>query len=205
MYNYAPAAELGDPVQRQARRGLKFRRAVALFPTHAAIWAAHCANLPAIASTPPDLEVRLLPPSPATRRATCSTMRMPIVPMPLPYPPRFFALVMFVTTYSQGLFIGHLLPCEHIKYVLHEGAEEDDANVCKLAGDLARYYGMRELCCLARGVYGTYHNMCVLGMVDDRLWDALHLAWKILLRAMETVDERTGPSTIAGGQVSEDV
>ena len=193
VYNYAPAAELGDPVQRQARRGLKFRRAVALFPTHAAIWAAHYANLPAIAPAPPDLEVRLLPPSPATRRATCSTMRMPIVPMPLPYPPRFFALVMFVTTYSQGLFIGHLLPCEHIKYVLHEGAEEGDANFCKLVGDLARYYGMRELCCLARGVYGTYHNMCVLGMVDDRIWEALHLAWKILLKAMETVDERSRP------------
>ncbi len=176
-------------MQRQARRGLKFRRAVRLFPTHAAIWAAHCANLPAIAPAPRDLPVQLL--SPATvARPTRSTIRMPVVPVPVPYPPRFFALALFVTTYSTGLFIGHLLPCEHIKYILHEGAVAGDTNCCMLVGDLARHYGMRELCCLARGVYGTYQNMCVLGMVDDRIWEALHLAWNILLKVMETVDER---------------
>ncbi|KAI1792786.1 hypothetical protein LXA43DRAFT_315992 [Ganoderma leucocontextum] len=189
VYSYAPAAELGDPAMRQARHRLKYRRVVGLFPTHAAIWAAHCANLPAIKPPPRDMPVQLLSEATAAR-PTRSIIRMPVVPVPLPYPPRFFALAMFVTTYSKALFIGHLLPCPHIPYILHETTVEGDANYCKLVGDLASHYGMRELCCLARGVFGTYQNMCVLGMVDDRIWEALHLAWSVLLKVMETVDAR---------------
>lgn len=186
VYPYAPSAELGDPVSRQIARSLKYRREVALFPTHAAIWAAHCSRLPRI--TKEDNPIKLVRKPGEKEAASC--VRLPVVPIPIPYPAKFFAIELYVYTLLGGLFIGHLLPCSEIKYFMPPEAKVGDSFFTKLVNDLANFYNLYDLCRLARNVYGAYQNMIVLGMVDDGIWEALDFAWQTVRKAMEIVDER---------------
>ncbi|EJF56699.1 hypothetical protein BD309DRAFT_731329 [Dichomitus squalens] len=196
VYLRMPGWLVRDPVWRQVRTGFRCRRPVLLYPTHSAIWAAHCSRLPPM----PPAETR---PLKSFRRATDTTqpawcLRLPIVQVPLPYPPKFFVLMMFVYTHLKCVFIAHLLPCAaNSKPMPEDGKVGDECYWTMVHNIAAEYKDMPTVLRLAKNVFGTYQNMCALGMVDDKAWEALNIAWRMVLDVMEILDARQSSESSA--------
>ncbi|KAI0634169.1 hypothetical protein C8Q77DRAFT_1056489 [Trametes polyzona] len=183
VYTYAPPGTF-DPTARQ-RKVARFRRCVDIYPTHAAIWAAYCSRLPPMPSQPTKIKVYSDP------RRRAAVVRLPVVPIAVPYPPMFYFLQWFVYTYRKSTFINALLPCR--KFQLPPDRLEDpprEVTVPLYARALADSYDLRRLCQMARNVHGMYRNMVALGVVETRMWDALEYTWDTLLSAMELVEQK---------------
>ncbi|KAI0372430.1 hypothetical protein BV20DRAFT_1050760 [Pilatotrama ljubarskyi] len=184
VYTYAPPAT-GDPATRR-HKSLQFRREVSIYPTHAAIWAAYCSRLPAILPKPAKLKV-FLDPRPGMRKP--SVLRLPMVPIAVPYPPMFFPIMLFVYTYRKSSFIQLLLPCDDFKLPPDSPADPPpEVTIPIYAQKLAESCDLLRLCQLAKNVHGAYRNMVALGVVEDRMWEALDYAWKTVLTAMDLVE-----------------
>ncbi|TFK82591.1 hypothetical protein K466DRAFT_556333 [Polyporus arcularius HHB13444] len=149
------------------------RRRVTLNPAHGALWAAYCSKLPPMPYAPMQVALR----TPGTKdQPTTSVVRLPLVPLPLPFPPGFYFLTRYIYTRIQWHFIAEMiLPVDQ------------QGDLGPESPQLAPRYSMIELCCLARNVWGTYQNAVYLGMVDERLWEAIEFAWTAVLKAMEII------------------
>ncbi|KAI0672382.1 hypothetical protein C8Q78DRAFT_1077909 [Trametes maxima] len=185
VYPY-PSSETPDPAARR-RACPSLRREVCLYPTHAVIWAAYCSKLPMIPMKPTKLKV-FLDPRPGARRA--SVLRLPIVPIAMPYPPTFFIVMQFVYNFRKSSFVNMVLPCAG--YGLPQDHLVDpptEVTMPLYAEALAKEYDLPHLCRLAKNVHGTYQNMVALGVVENRMWDALKYAWETVLAAMECAEK----------------
>ena len=183
-------------------------REVEMLPTHGAMWAAHCAKLPPMGHKPIRLESKA---SPTAERPGLALVRLPLVPIPLPFPPGFLFLARFAYSGVQWHFVAEMLlpiddrydakaqigswdeffeyitiiprteKTEHVRKLTPEGAD-------KLGALLARRYEFIDICRLARCVWGTHQNAVYLGMVDAKLWESFEFAWKAVLKALEIAD-----------------
>ncbi|KAI9056421.1 hypothetical protein FKP32DRAFT_1615923 [Trametes sanguinea] len=186
VYAYAPSGAR-DPATRR-HKCPRWRREVCIYPTHAAIWAAYCSRLPPMPKKPTKLKV-IADPRPGGRRAY--VLRLPMVPVAIPYPPMFFPIKQFVYTYRKSSFVNLLLPCAD--FVLPPDNFHDpppEQTIPRYAQALAEAFELRTLCKYAKNVHGAYRNMVALGVVEDRMWDALDYAWKTILTAMDISEKK---------------
>ncbi|KAI0719812.1 hypothetical protein C8T65DRAFT_635244 [Cerioporus squamosus] len=187
------------------------RRRVTLNPTHGALWAAYCSKLPALPYAP----MQIAPGSPGTKDSPAtSIVRLPLVPLPLPFPPGFFFIMRYIYTRVPWHFIAEmLLPVDQQGDVSEKSPQlkpwaeffdiitvvpETEKNfvlrelhpaaVDKFGALLAGRYARLDLCRLARNVWGTYQNAVYLGFVDEKLWEAIEFSWASVLKALEISD-----------------
>ncbi|CDO72124.1 hypothetical protein BN946_scf184962.g67 [Trametes cinnabarina] len=135
-------------------------------------------------------------PRPGGRRA--HVLRLPMVPIAIPYPHMFFPVMRFVYTYRKSDFINLLLPCAD--FVLPPDSPLDppkEVTIPRYAQALAESFDLRKLCQYAKNVHGAYRNMVALGVVEDRMWDALDYAWETILAAMD-VSEKAAEAGSSG-------
>ncbi|KAI0643811.1 hypothetical protein C8Q79DRAFT_1012367 [Trametes meyenii] len=188
IFGVYPYASPGAPDPAARRRACpSSRREVCLYPTHAAIWAAYCAKLPMIPMKMTKLKVFL-----DTRGGVrgAGVLRLPIVPIAVPYPPMFFTVMQFVYTFRKSSFVNLVLPCAG--YQLPQDRVHDppaEVTIPQYAEALAKECDLLRLCQMAKNVHGTYQNMVALGVVENRMWDALDYAWTTVLTAMELVEK----------------
>lgn len=189
VHRFAPCGAYGDPGMRQLRSNFLYRRRIYLYPTHAVIWAAHCARLPPM---PPTEFLPLTCMKKADKeQEAVFCVRMPMRSIPLPFPQKFFTLTLFVYTLSKVVFVSHLLPCAAFKAFLPETVVRgDEAYTKNIEALAAACNSPSDVCRYARNVWGTYLNMCALGMGDPRIWDALNFAWTMVWDMMEIVEAR---------------
>lgn len=183
-------------------------RSVQMLPSHGGIWAAHCSRLRAM----PAMTNKLAPVSdPTPDKPGTSMVRLPLVPMPLPYPPGFLYLTRYIYSKVQWHLIAELLlPIDDSKELKAQLGPWDGLFDCvtvlprtqktemyreltpegvdKFGAFLAERFELIDLCRLARSVWGTHQDAVYLGMVDVKLWESLEFAWASVLKAMEIVD-----------------
>ncbi|KAI0772739.1 hypothetical protein BD413DRAFT_438189, partial [Trametes elegans] len=185
VYAYAAPGTFGPAARR--RKCPRYRRVVGLYPTHAAIWAAYCARLPALPLRPTRLKIFEDPRAGAgAERAT--VLHLPVVPLAVPCPRMFLPVVMFVYSFRQSTFVSVLLPCAAFELPADSVATPLAEHVPQYAQALADEGDMARLCRIAKNVHDVWRNMVALGVVEDRMWEALDIAWEIVLTAMELVD-----------------
>ena len=154
--------------------------AVPLFPIHSIVLASHCANLPRLPPSPP--------PSP-------STLALPILPLSVPSPAAFPLILTFLYTHSLNSLLSALLPLPtaftaslqtphahpFLKDALASGPKLHQLStyLCAHAmGDLNVLTGH------ASHVTACWRNCVALGIFEHELWDALDLAWEVVLGAL---------------------
>ncbi|KAI8989187.1 hypothetical protein BD414DRAFT_514856 [Trametes punicea] len=185
VYPYAPPSTYGPAARRHKSFG--FRREVCLYPTHAAIWAAYCSRLPEMPKKPSKLKI-IADSRQATQRAF--VLRLPMVPIALPCPPMFLPIMQFVYMYRRGRFVNALLPCSD--FMLPPDHQLDplpQEAIPQYAQALAATSDLPKLCRYAKNVHGAYRNMVALGVVEERMWEALHYAWETILTAMDLAEK----------------
>ncbi|KAF8878072.1 hypothetical protein BD779DRAFT_1773601 [Infundibulicybe gibba] len=133
------------------------------------ILAAHCTRLPSF------------PPTPASSAESSKPgeFSVPVRPLCLPSPQTFPHLSAFLYTKRADLLLNALLPCPP-PAPLAEDAPELVAFATRLAGT----YTSQALLNHAMSVFGLWQNVCALGVFEDRLWDTIDVAWKLLLTAI---------------------
>ncbi|KAJ6625114.1 hypothetical protein B0H10DRAFT_1783365 [Mycena sp. CBHHK59/15] len=150
---------------------------LAVFPIHAVVLAAHCAALP-----------RLPPPA----RASGSTAHLPVLPLSLPSPAAFSILHAFMYSHRLDAALGALLP---LPSAFLRDAASHSAIVQALASGAALHALSAHLCAAAGNslsalmthaahVKELWQDMVALGLHDPELWDALDLAWEVVLGAL---------------------
>ncbi|KAJ7846111.1 clampless1 Clp1 protein [Mycena olivaceomarginata] len=97
------------------------------------------------------------PPAYTSDSEGCNQLVVPVQPLCLPSPATFSLL-------SSFLYTKRKLPA--------------------FAGRLAGTYTAQALLLHVNSVHGLWQNACVLGVYVDELWDAIDLAWEVLLTAM---------------------
>ncbi|EIW53463.1 uncharacterized protein TRAVEDRAFT_79922, partial [Trametes versicolor FP-101664 SS1] len=186
VYALAPPGT-SDPAARR-RKHPAFRRTVDLYPTHGAIWSAYCARLPTMAQPPAKAKV-YNDPRPGTRTHRASVLRLPIVPVAVPHPPSFYALMQFVYSYRKSGLINALVPCEGFALPPDQLTDPPpEVTLPAFAQALAQKCTLLKLCQMAKNVHGAYRNMICLGVVEPRMWDAIDYAWAAVLAAMDLVE-----------------
>ncbi|KAH9928012.1 uncharacterized protein BXZ73DRAFT_102519 [Epithele typhae] len=192
------------------KKSLRYRRIVWLYPAHAVIWAAHCANLPAM--RPGALRTMLTtPPSPADEETKTEAVegsnayQLPVVPLQLPYPHRdaIEALEAYFYTRRTFPFLERMLGVfdalgpapppkeEAARQAWIQNAQAicdafDSLDHAKLLDVVTRFVGhIDTLLMLARTVRGVAQDMGVLGVVDARPWAAVAAAWRAVRAAMD--------------------
>ena len=185
-----------NPVARLASYNMRHRRAVAIFPTHGAIWAAHCANLPRLQPPPSPVPMQTVRTPAEHGKDAATALQLPVVPIQIPYPDQFFGLQVFIYSRDRHSFVQYMLPFPGMRpyqYTPIQNAMRA-SNVEALAELLAKWWDMDRLLRIARNVFGCYHNMEVLGIVDDEAWECLQFAWDSLRAGMalrDLMDKKT--------------
>ncbi|KAJ7639724.1 clp1-like protein [Mycena polygramma] len=159
----------------------------AIFPVHAVVLAAHCAKLPR------------LPPQP--RAPSSAALTLPVLPLALPSPQAFAILHAYMYTHRLDAALASLLPFppafleslsgrgrgEHPPAAVVSAALGTPAVRHTLAAHLYSAAGGGNIGALmahAAHVKELWQDMVALGMYDAPLWDALDLAWEVVLGAM---------------------
>ncbi|KAJ7074702.1 hypothetical protein C8F01DRAFT_33582 [Mycena amicta] len=150
-----------------------------IFPIHAPILAAHCPKLPAL-------------PPPAPRPHGAPTLHLPVLPLALPSAPAFAILLPFLYTRRPAGVLGSLLPLPPTflqaltthKAVRATLSAPGDchalaAHVCSVSGG-----SVQALMTHTAHVKELWQDMVALGVDDDALWDTVHLAYEIVLGAL---------------------
>lgn len=194
---YAPPGTFGPAARR--KKCFRFLREVCIYPTHGAIWAAYCSRLPTLPQKPSRIKV-LVDARPGRPRASC--LRLPVVPITVPYPPMFFPIMQFVYTFRKATFVNTLLASEVGLSNEHEADPAPEKSIPQHARALADKCDLKKLCQLAKNVHGAYRNMVALGVVEDRMWDALNYAWDTVITAMELVEEAAVAAAAAAAEAA---
>ncbi|KAJ7243620.1 hypothetical protein B0H12DRAFT_1003913, partial [Mycena haematopus] len=164
----------------------------AVFPVHAVVLAAHCAKLP---------------PLPPSRGPSASgAVTLPVLPFTLPSPPAFAILHTYMYTHRLDAALGALLPLPpaflsslasasspssssrsaHSAHDILRTTLANPTHLHPLATHLAASEGgnLAALMAHAAHVKELWQDMVALGVYDPALWDALDLAWEVVLGAM---------------------
>ncbi|KAJ7700376.1 hypothetical protein B0H17DRAFT_1157889 [Mycena rosella] len=148
----------------------------AIFPIHAVVLAAHCAKLPRL---------------PHAARPARSTATLLLQPLTLPSPQAFALLHAFMYTHRLAPLLAALLPLppaflEPLTHASLLAALESGSARHALAAHLCAAAGanLSALMAHAAHVKELWQDMVALGMYDAELWDALDLAWEVVLGAL---------------------
>ncbi|KAJ7448292.1 hypothetical protein B0H11DRAFT_2247880 [Mycena galericulata] len=162
-----------------------------LFPVHAVVLAAHCAKLP-----------RLPPAAPPSRSG--SALTLPVLPLALPSPHAFAILHPWMYTHRLDAALGALLPLPpppsstgspprtpppptlRTRTTLLLAALASPPTLHALAAHLCATAGANLSALLAHAghVKELWQDLVALGVYDPALWDALDLAWEVVLGAL---------------------
>ncbi|KAK0194670.1 hypothetical protein F5146DRAFT_925304 [Armillaria mellea] len=149
-----------------------------VFPIHALVLAAHCAHLPALPLAQP-------------QHANQPLVRLPVLPIALPSPPAFGIIHNFLYTHRLEPVFRALLPVPagFFQSITHETVRDtlDALETCmQLSGYLcAQEQGnLQKLTTHAVHVKELWQNIVALGIYSPDLWDAVDLAWRIILGAL---------------------
>ncbi|KAJ7216481.1 hypothetical protein GGX14DRAFT_604878 [Mycena pura] len=153
------------------------RRHVTLVPTHSVVLALHCALLP-------PFTLRAAAPEYAPADSTGAQLTVPVQPLGLPAPPAFAPLAAFLYTKRADQLLKALLPAPPPAALGSGSGSGSDTERRGFAARLAATYTGQALMDHALRVYGLWQNACVLGVHVDELWDAVALAWDVLLAAL---------------------
>ncbi|KAJ7130511.1 hypothetical protein C8R44DRAFT_775635 [Mycena epipterygia] len=164
----------------------------AIFPVHAVVLAAHCAALPRL-------------PRPA-HSSHASLVALSVLPLTLPSPQAFAILHNFMYTHRLAPALASLLPLPPAflaslerPSTSHSRSHSQDAAhaaiLSALASGTARHSLAAHLHAASGGsltalmghaghVKELWQDMVALGLYDAPLWDALDLAWEVVLGAL---------------------
>ncbi|KAK0484466.1 hypothetical protein IW261DRAFT_1330084 [Armillaria novae-zelandiae] len=149
-----------------------------IFPIHALVLAAHCAHLPAI------------PPA-QSHHTNQSLVRLPVLPFALPSPPAFGIIHNFIYTHRLEPVFRSLLPVPagFFQSITHETVldtlESREACIQLSAYLCSQEQGdLQKLTTHAVHVKELWQNMVALGIYSPDLWDAVDLAWRIIIGAL---------------------
>jgi hypothetical protein len=144
-------------------------RHVILYPIHNIIFASHCANLPQL----PSYIKQDIPDSPG------STITLPVIPLCLPSPDTFAQLSGYLYTRRSTALLTSLLPCPPPL-----DTPLDSKTIPEFSHKLAITYTTHAMMKYAMRVNGLWRNVCALGLFDQGIWDAMDIAWEVLLTAL---------------------
>lgn len=159
-------------------------RKVTLFPAHATVLAANCANLPA------------LPRSTATTTASRDSSiqglgkevdaSLPLVPLALPSPETFAQLSTFLYTRRADQLLASLMPAAPSS----SSSSPSSSNADSLDTYATQLSSLPRPTLLAHAlrVHGLWKNACALGVHDAKLWSVIDSAWMTLVRAMWMIE-----------------
>jgi hypothetical protein len=137
---------------------------VSLYPVHALVFAAHCANLPPIPHT-----------NSAAPAEDGKKIVLPVVPLCLPNPPTFSMLLNYLYTKRGDHLLSVLLPIP---------ARGQKPQLKQLSRTAATTFTVQALLSYAAKVHGLWCNVTALGVFDERLSQVIEVAWEVLLDAL---------------------
>ncbi|KAF7343299.1 Clampless protein 1 [Mycena venus] len=156
----------------------------AIFPVHAVVLAAHCAKIPRL-------------PSPPRTHSASASVTLPVLPLALPSPQAYSILHAFMYTHRLDAALASLLPMPPAFLESLCSTSQTPASVVAAALNTpaVRHTLAAHLCASSGGnlsalmahaghVKELWQDMVALGMYDLALWDALDLAWEVVLGAM---------------------
>ncbi|EPQ50522.1 hypothetical protein GLOTRDRAFT_50449 [Gloeophyllum trabeum ATCC 11539] len=152
---------------------------VTLIPTHHLVLAAHCANVPGLPRSAPSNGGRVM---------------LPVVPFTVPSASTFAILHSYLYTKRLDSLLNALLPlpAHFVPSTLQSAAQIHGdarkraaqhvaATLGYSADHLARYVGL---------VHSLWKNIVSLGVYDKELWQALDLAWDVVVNAVYMANGR---------------
>ncbi|KAF7439797.1 hypothetical protein PC9H_000133 [Pleurotus ostreatus] len=153
--------------------------ALTIVPTHALVLASQCALLPRF-------------PASSSANPGSPQIQLPVIPVSLPSPAAFQLLHPFLYTHNLGALLASLLPMpqgfvqapgfggDHVKHVLGSGQKLHELSVylCQVSHSLS------ALTSHAAHIKELWQDCVALGIYDVELWDAMDLAWEVVLGAM---------------------
>ena len=134
---------------------------VTLFPVHALVISANCAHVPTLPRSKPKT-----PSSPG------GTVMIPILSLRIPCLTTFPSLLSYLYTKHIDQLLFELLPAQNT------------TPIAQLARAYATRLSVKELFIQVQKVYGLWGNVAALGVFDDKLFQALEMAWEVLLNAL---------------------
>lgn len=169
---------------RQSSHSPSPTRKVTLFPTHAIVMSLHCANLPS------------LPKSRACEPDSIGEMALPVVPLCIPSPETFSPLSAYLYTKDVQHLLSSLLPSGLATppNILSLDTDSDSPEFTQFSIKLRATYTAPALLTYAMAINGLWRNVVALGIFDERLWEALDIAWAAVLGALEG-NSQPNPST----------
>jgi len=153
---------------------------IPIFPVHAIVIATHCVNFPPIPPIPP---------------SNSSSLTLPVLPLSIPSPAAFPILHTYLYTHSLYSLLSSLLPLPHpftqslSTPHAHSTVKETLASGPKLH-QLSTYLcthaigNLQTLTSHASHVTAFWRNCVALGVYVPELWDAMDLAWEVVLGAL---------------------
>ncbi|KAG6812449.1 hypothetical protein H0H92_002817 [Tricholoma furcatifolium] len=171
------------------------KRKVTLYPVHSIYLAAHCASLPPFApsaSTSADV-------------AAGESFKIPVRSICLPCPDAFQRLSNFLYTKDASVLLSSLLPMTPPANIISSPSSDSEplpraehrTLVSAFAYQIASTYTTQILVQHAVAVRGFWQNTCALGIHDEMLWEALEVAWLVILAAI-AVGTGSGIDTVLG-------
>lgn len=150
---------------------------VRLFPIHSLVLASHCARLPR------------LPHSQAS--SSSSQVTLPVLPMTVPSPAAFAVLHQFMYHHRLDSVLKALfpLPANFLQSLSHHTVQatlNSEPTLRQLSSYLcsSASSNLQTLTSHAAHVKELWQDMAALGLYDPELWDAIDLAWEIVLGAL---------------------
>ncbi|KAJ7734788.1 hypothetical protein DFH07DRAFT_988068 [Mycena maculata] len=148
---------------------------VALIPMHGVVLAANC--------TAPLL---LLAPTVTDPASAPGTLVLPVCPVTLPSLHAFLIVRAFMYTHRVDALLNALLPLPvRLTHAAVHAALASAEDRVRIAAHLTGAHpGIRHLLLYAGRVRELWHTVCWLGMDHGRLWDAINLAWELVILAL---------------------
>lgn len=136
---------------------------ISLYPIHALVLVATCANLPPLSYSKP-----AIPEFPG------STVTLPVIPLSIPSPEMFAAVIHYLYTLRTDTLLRALLPIP---------AHTTIPSPEQLTRELSTY-PPGTLHPYMHRVHGLWMNVTALGIFDENLWRTMEAAWEVLHGAL---------------------
>ena len=180
---------------------------ISIIPVHAFILALFCGR---IRSYPPSTRIVTpynWPQSPVTNASPLAdvqyhTLRLPVLPIPLPDPSSFMTLLQYFYTGDLASFSVNAAP-----YLLGmpagfprgQGNDKSESYARALSLALEKSYTLTLLRRFWERLWWMSWNLVALGVSEQRLWDVVHVQSSCLSRAIALrKNERAFPPTLSG-------
>lgn len=136
---------------------------ISLYPVHALVLAATCANLPPLPYSKP-----AIPEYPG------STVTLPVHPLSIPSPEMFSAVIHYLYTLRTDALLRALLPIP--AHLAIPSPEQLTREFSSYSPNTLRPYLNR--------IHGLWMNVAALGIFDENLWRTMEAAWEVLHGAL---------------------